>query len=120
MGRNRSHADATEVGDRARQARPAAATRCSGFVLNDGTPLKSVEVQIDDGPWQKATLDPAEHAVFLEAVHLQVGRRDARRAHARVARDRRERRRAADGSGLARKKTFLEDNSQFPRKVRIG
>src|ERR1700722_17319842 len=27
-----------------------------GFVLNDGTPLKSVEVQIDNGPWQKATL----------------------------------------------------------------
>jgi hypothetical protein len=30
-----------------------------GFVLNDGTPLKSVEVKIDDGPWQKAALDPA-------------------------------------------------------------
>ena len=30
-----------------------------GFVLNDGTPLKSVEVKIDEGPWQKATLDPS-------------------------------------------------------------
>src|ERR1700736_43106 len=27
-----------------------------GFVLNDGTPLKSVEIQIEKGPWQKATL----------------------------------------------------------------
>jgi DMSO/TMAO reductase YedYZ molybdopterin-dependent catalytic subunit len=27
-----------------------------GFVLNDGTPLKSVEVKIDDGQWQKATM----------------------------------------------------------------
>ncbi|MBV9507409.1 MAG: molybdopterin-dependent oxidoreductase, partial [Acidobacteriia bacterium] len=27
-----------------------------GFVLNDGTPLKSVEVQIDNGSWQAATL----------------------------------------------------------------
>ena len=30
-----------------------------GFVLNDGTPLRSVEVKVDDGPWQPAQLDPA-------------------------------------------------------------
>lgn len=29
-----------------------------GVVLHDGTPLRSVEVRIDDGPWQSATLDP--------------------------------------------------------------
>ncbi|MEQ8952534.1 MAG: sulfite oxidase [Gammaproteobacteria bacterium] len=29
-----------------------------GFVLNDGTPLQSVEVSIDGGPWQRAQLDP--------------------------------------------------------------
>lgn len=29
----------------------------SGFVLNDGTPLKSIEVKIDDGPWQSAQVD---------------------------------------------------------------
>ena len=29
-----------------------------GFVLNDGTPLQSVEVSIDDGPWQEAELVP--------------------------------------------------------------
>ena len=28
-----------------------------GFVLNDGTPLRSVEVKVDDGPWQPATLE---------------------------------------------------------------
>src|SRR5438874_7013501 len=27
-------------------------------VLNDGTPIKSVEVKVDDGPWQMATADP--------------------------------------------------------------
>ncbi|MGQ9426439.1 sulfite oxidase [Gilvimarinus sp. F26214L] len=26
----------------------------SGFALNDGTPLKSIEVKIDDGPWRPA------------------------------------------------------------------
>ena len=30
-----------------------------GVVMHDGTPLESVEVRIDDGPWQPATLDPA-------------------------------------------------------------
>ncbi|HIF05998.1 MAG TPA: hypothetical protein EYQ64_03325 [Gemmatimonadetes bacterium] len=30
-----------------------------GVVMHDGTPLRSVEVQVDDGPWQPATLDPA-------------------------------------------------------------
>ena len=29
-----------------------------GFVLNDGTPLQSVEVRIDNGPWQRAEIDP--------------------------------------------------------------
>ena len=29
-----------------------------GFVLNDGTPLRSVEVKIDDGPWREAQIDP--------------------------------------------------------------
>ncbi|MDX1563064.1 MAG: molybdopterin-dependent oxidoreductase, partial [Gammaproteobacteria bacterium] len=30
----------------------------TGFVLNDGTPLRSVEVKIDDGPWHEAEIDP--------------------------------------------------------------
>jgi DMSO/TMAO reductase YedYZ molybdopterin-dependent catalytic subunit len=29
-----------------------------GFVLNDGTPLRSVEIKIDDGPWQTAEMNP--------------------------------------------------------------
>ena len=29
-----------------------------GFVLNDGTPLRSVEIKIDAGPWQTAEIDP--------------------------------------------------------------
>ncbi len=28
-----------------------------GFALNDGTPLESIEVKIDDGPWQAAEID---------------------------------------------------------------
>lgn len=32
--------------------------RIQGFVLNDGTPLRSVEIKIDDGRWQRAQLNP--------------------------------------------------------------
>jgi DMSO/TMAO reductase YedYZ molybdopterin-dependent catalytic subunit len=32
--------------------------KITGFVLNDGTPLRSVEVKIDNGPWQQAQIDP--------------------------------------------------------------
>ena len=35
-----------------------------GVVLNDGTPLKSVEVRVDNGPWQPATLDPATNGKY--------------------------------------------------------
>ena len=31
----------------------------TGFVLNDGTPLRAVEISIDGGPWQATTIDPA-------------------------------------------------------------
>src|ERR1044071_5828984 len=30
-----------------------------GVILNDGTPIKSVEVKVDEGPWQAAKLDPS-------------------------------------------------------------
>jgi DMSO/TMAO reductase YedYZ molybdopterin-dependent catalytic subunit len=30
----------------------------TGFVLNDGTPIRSVEVKVDDGPWRTAEIDP--------------------------------------------------------------
>lgn len=32
--------------------------KVQGFVLNDGTPLSSVEVKVDDGPWQRAEMNP--------------------------------------------------------------
>src|SRR5688572_27488650 len=96
------------------------AHQVSGFVLNDGTPLKAVEVRVDEGPWQRATLDPANTTYSWKLFSYQwQGATPGE--HTIVSR-------ATDVNGvvqpttadLARKKTFLEDNSQFPRKVRIG
>ena len=61
---------------------------------------QSVEVKVDDGPWQPATMDPAtQRQVLLEAVQLHVEWRHAGRAHARLAGHRRDRQRAADRRG---------------------
>jgi len=91
-----------------------------GFVLNDGTPLKSVEVKIDGGAWQKATLDPA-NTRYSWKLFTYRWEGAAAGEHTLVSR-------VTDVEGnvqpaaeeLSRKKTFLEDNAQFPRKVRIG
>jgi len=91
-----------------------------GFVLNDGTPLKSVEVQIDGGPWHEAAIDPSPSRYSWKLFrynwegaspgeHTLVSR--AKDAEGKVQPT------AAD---LNRKKTFLEDNSQFPRTLKIA
>jgi DMSO/TMAO reductase YedYZ molybdopterin-dependent catalytic subunit len=91
-----------------------------GFVLNDGTPLRSVEVKVDDGTWQRATLDPA-NTQYSWKLFTYRWEGATPGEHTLVSR-------ATDANGvvqptateLARKKTFLEDNSQHPRKVRIA
>ena len=91
-----------------------------GVVLNDGTPLKAVEVRVDDGPWQTATMDPSTREkygwkLFTYAVNsLTPGE------HTLVSR-------AIDATGkiqptaqeLENKKSFLEDNSQTVRKIKV-
>jgi len=104
----------------ARVRKTGGAHQVLGFVLNDGTPLKSVEVQIDNGPWQKATLDPA-NSQFSWKLFTYRWEGALPGPHTLVSR-------ATDANGvvqptaaeLSRKKTFLEDNSQFPRKVMIA
>jgi len=91
-----------------------------GYVLNDGTPLRSVEVKVDNGPWQRATLDPANTQYSWKLFTFRWEGATAGE-HTLVAR-------ATDANGvvqptveeLGRKKTFLEDNSQHPRKVMIA
>lgn len=91
-----------------------------GFVLNDGTPLKSVEVQIDNGPWQKATL-ASTNTQYSWKLFTYRWEGAMPGEHTLVSR-------VTDAEGmvqptaaeLKRKKTFLQDNSQFPRKVMIA
>jgi DMSO/TMAO reductase YedYZ molybdopterin-dependent catalytic subunit len=103
----------------ARVTRAGDSCKVHGFALTDGTALKSVEVRIDDGPWQPAAVDssPSQYSWKLftyEWKGASVGE------HTLVSR-------ATDVNGevqptaeeLENKKTFLEDNGQFPRTIRI-
>jgi DMSO/TMAO reductase YedYZ molybdopterin-dependent catalytic subunit len=103
----------------ARVTKKGSGYRVSGFVLNDGTPLKSVEVKIDDGPWEKATLDSANTKYSWKLFHYQW-ENAAPGPHTIVSRVTDEAGNVQpDAEELKRKKTFLEDNSQFPRKLTI-
>jgi DMSO/TMAO reductase YedYZ molybdopterin-dependent catalytic subunit len=104
----------------ARVRKTAGAHQVIGFVLNDGTPLRSVEVKVNEGPWQRATLDPANTQYSWKLFTYRWEGATAGE-HTLVSR-------ATDVNGvtqptaaeLERKKTFLEDNAQFPRKIKIA
>jgi DMSO/TMAO reductase YedYZ molybdopterin-dependent catalytic subunit len=104
----------------ARVRKNAAGHQVFGFVLNDGTPLKSVEVSIDGGPWQAAVLDKG-NTQFSWKLFTFDWKGATPGEHTLVSR-------ATDVNGtvqppaaeLKRKKTFLEDNAQFPRKITIA
>jgi DMSO/TMAO reductase YedYZ molybdopterin-dependent catalytic subunit len=104
----------------ARVRKKASGYQVLGFVLNDGTPLKSVEVSVDGGPWQPATLDKANTQFSWKLFNFDW-KGATPGEHTLVSR-------ATDANGivqppaadLKRKKTFLEDNAQFPRKITIA
>lgn len=104
----------------ARVRKKGGAHEIFGFVLNDGTPLKSVEVRIDNGPWQKATL-ASTNTQFSWKLFTCRWEGATPGEHTLVSR-------VTDAEGmvqptleeLKRKKTFLQDNSQYPRKVMIS
>ena len=94
--------------------------RVEGFVLNDGTPIRSVEVKVDDGPWRPATIDPAA-ARYAWKLFTCRWEGATPGEHTLVSR-------VTDTTGrvqptvtdLESKLTALENNAQWPRKVQIA
>jgi hypothetical protein len=91
----------------------------TGVALNDGTPLRSVEVRVDGGPWQPVTMDRANTQYSWKLFTYQwtgVAPGD----HTIVSR-------ATDVNGtvqpeeadIASKKTRWENNAQFTRKFKV-
>ena len=92
-----------------------------GVVLHDGTPIKSVEVRVDDGPWQPAAIDVQsgmqKHAWKLFTYNWKGATPGEHTLISRVTDINGKVQPTAED--LANKKTFLEDNSQTPRKITI-
>ena len=91
-----------------------------GFVLNDGTPLRSVEVKVDDGPWQTAQARSAVRAGTPGSCSASW--KDASPGkHTIVSR-------VTDANGhvqptaeqMPEKPTRWENNAQFPRTLVIS
>jgi DMSO/TMAO reductase YedYZ molybdopterin-dependent catalytic subunit len=90
-------------------------------VLNDGTPIKGVELKVDDGPWQAMTADPQTKDKYGWKFYTATWKNATPGDHVLVSR-------ATDVNGkvqpteqdLAEKKSFLEQNSQAPRKLKIA
>jgi DMSO/TMAO reductase YedYZ molybdopterin-dependent catalytic subunit len=90
-----------------------------GFVLNDGTPLRAVQISIDGGPWQEATIDP-QSSKYSWKLFDMVWENPSPGEHTLVSR-------AIDETGqvqatldeLPEKPTRWENYGQFPRTVRI-
>jgi DMSO/TMAO reductase YedYZ molybdopterin-dependent catalytic subunit len=103
----------------ARVTRTADHLRVTGFVLNDGAPLRSVDVRVDDGPWRPATLDAGSPRYAWKLFSFRWDGATAG-AHTLVSR-------VTDASGrvqpeakeLETKLTFLENNAQWARRVQV-
>ena len=91
-----------------------------GVVLNDGTPIKSVEVKVDEGAWQTATLDPSTKDKYGWKLFTYNWTGVTPGEHTLISR-------VTDVNGRVQKtaqdndtkKSFLEEDSQAPRKVRV-
>ena len=105
----------------ARVTREGGLHKVLGVVLHDGTPIRSVEVRVDNGPWQSATMDPATSETYAWKLFTYDWRDATPGEHTIVSR-------VTDVNGqvqstaedLENKVTFLENYAQSPRTVLIS
>lgn len=105
-----------------RETRDGSRHNVFGVVLHDGTPIRSVEVRVDDGPWEPATLDPATTREKYGWKFFNYTWENATPGEHTVTS------RVTDVNGdvqptaeeLENKLTFLEANAQLPRTLVIA
>ncbi|MBI3870567.1 MAG: sulfite oxidase [Verrucomicrobia bacterium] len=98
------------------------ALRISGAAWTDGAPLRSVEVQIDQGRWQAAEMDRSNSSRYAWTFWSMEWKNPAPGEHTIVSR-------ATDANGVVQpgpddprirlKKTYWEANQQYPRKIKV-
>ena len=102
----------------ARVTRTGARFNVFGVAWSDGTPLKSVEVQLDNGPWQQARLDRHDNPFSWTFWNFDT-RGLAPGEHTLVSRVTDDRGRTQPVS-LEMKKTRWENNALFNRTIRVA
>jgi DMSO/TMAO reductase YedYZ molybdopterin-dependent catalytic subunit len=116
----------TSVGRALLKSAPAKVTRNdSGYQIVGaawGAPIDKVEVKIDDGPWQQATIDHGEEAEFAWKIWSLDWAKPSPGEHTVTSR-------AIDTSGhiqpamddpwITKKHTYWESNGQVMRRIRI-
>lgn len=104
----------------ARVSKTGSDHKITAIALNDGTALKTVELKIDEGQWVAMQPDPQTTAKYGWKLYHYTWKNAPAGEHTLVSR-------ATDVNGMVQptekdietKKTFLEDNSQHPRKIAI-
>jgi DMSO/TMAO reductase YedYZ molybdopterin-dependent catalytic subunit len=102
--------------------RPDGTVRFSGAAWTDGTPLKTVEVKINDGKWLPASLEQTQASKYSWTFFNFDWKNPAPGEHTVVSRaiDREGRAQpASDDSQIKLKRTYWEANQQWPRKIRL-
>ena len=103
----------------ARLARNGGRFVATGFALNDGTPLRSVEIRVDNGPWQPAKMD-SQNSKYSWKLFTYEFAAPSSGDHTIVSR-------VTDVNGtvqpeeadLQSKKSRWENNGQFVRKFKV-
>ena len=96
--------------------------RVTGAAWTDGTPLKAVELKIDDGSWQTVAFDARQRAKHAWTFWVYDWKNPAPGEHTLVSRATDTEGRvqpAADDPEIKLKRTYWEANQQFVRKIRI-
>jgi DMSO/TMAO reductase YedYZ molybdopterin-dependent catalytic subunit len=95
--------------------------RIAGAAWNDGTPLKAVELKIDDGPWIVTQIGEGAGSDYCWKFWSYDWKDAAAGEHTLVSRaiDARGIQPAATDPAIAMKRTYWEANQQYPRKIKI-
>jgi DMSO/TMAO reductase YedYZ molybdopterin-dependent catalytic subunit len=102
----------------ARVTRRGERLKVFGVAWTDGTPLKSVDVRVDDGTWQQATIDRQDnpHAWAFWSLETAVPRAGEHTIVSKAT----DRQGGTQPDNLATKKTIWENNELFVRKVMVS
>lgn len=97
-------------------------TRIHGAAWGDSTPIEKVELKIDDGPWQRATLDRKNRSKYCWTFWSFDWKGAAKGEHTIISRAtdaEGKTQPTADDPAIKLKKTYWESNNQWPRKITV-